>query len=96
MFTIILNNTTFTADNYYRTMSFVEDHFQGSININAIKSNNTTADIEALAPTKITSITLKKENEVVYTLTDINASIQSYDESFGGDRININLNISCD
>ena len=59
-----------------------------------IKGENALASITALAEETITSIKIKKDNEIIYELSNLDAQIQSSDESYDGNYVNINIQIN--
>jgi len=92
MNTIKFNNTSFEVESYNKNTYFTGE----SVSSNAsctIKTNDMTT-VNALAEDPITSITITHDEEVIYTLTNINAKIDSINEYLSGDRMNVNINLT--
>ena len=92
MSTIILNETELEFQGYNRhTYYDANDGVISNAYINMINGENTLASITALTKEIITSIKIKKDNEIIYELSNLNAQIQSSDESYDGNYVNINI-----
>lgn len=94
MTTMILNSIEFEFAFYNRNTYFSGANITSTANINQIKGDNIAEKLTALAQETITSLKIKKDNEIIYSLENLNAQIQSFDESFDGEVFNVNLNIN--
>lgn len=93
MSTIIINDTEFEFENYNRNTTYTDKGIVSDAYISTIKNTNTLNDIQTLAQEQITSIKIKRDGEIIYELADLNAMIQSIDESYDGTRVNFNVHI---
>ena len=92
MNTIKLNNTEIPVTNYSKTTTFSED----TINSYAYTMVNASdmAALEALAATPITSLQIYHDGTLVYDLGEINARIDSINDSLSDDRVYTNINMT--
>lgn len=93
---IILNDEEFAFSGYSRTTYFNADEtISSSGYIGDLRGNNLATRISALAQEPITFLSIEKDDGTeIYTLNNINAKINSMDESYNGtDMIMTNLNL---
>ena len=91
---IILNNEEFDFSGYNRSIYFSDENMTSNGYISNLRGTNVTNRLSDLAQETITSITIKKDNDVIYELDDIDAKINTMDESYNGDDAVItNVNI---
>lgn len=92
MATIILNNSLeFEFSDYIRNTYFNNDGITSEGYINNIKGNNISVQLYELSEETITSIQIKKDNEIIYTLPNINANLTNINEGYNGERVYINI-----
>ena len=91
---IILNSTEFNFDGYSRNTYFSENSINSTAYINNLRCPDLANVLNALSEEPITSIEIEVDDEPIYTLSNINAHVNSMEESFNGvDRVNVNLNL---
>ena len=94
MSTVILNSNEFEFSYYNRNTYFNETGLSSTATISGLKGTNVADTLTSLAEDTISLIQIKKDNNIIYSLEDINAKIQSFDESYDGNNFNVNLNIN--
>lgn len=92
---IILNNEEFNFLGYNRNTYFTGDSMSSTAYITTMSGDNLNSKLQSLAQDSIESIVIKMEdNTIIYSLDNINAKINSIDESYNGvDAVNTNLNL---
>ena len=91
---IILNNEEFDFSGYNRSIYFSDENMTSNGYISNLRGTNVANRLSDLAQETITSITIKKDNDVIYELDNIDAKINTMDESYNGDDAVItNVNI---
>jgi len=94
MYTIFLNETFFTINNFSRNTYFQDDGtFTSNGYFNLNNTNDVVASLHALAQDSITSLVIKRGENTIYDAGEIDAKIQSIDENLNMDEVNINVNI---
>ena len=94
MTTLKLNNTEFELAAFTRNTSFYENSIVSTASCD-IKVSDTDL-LEALTDIQITSLQIKYNDEVIYTLNDISAHLNSIGEYLNTDHISANLNLTFD
>lgn len=89
---IKLNNVELEVESYNKNTYFSGTVISSNGNC-SIKTNNVTV-INQLAEGIIDTIQIYHDNELVYDLQDANAKIDSINEYFTGERMNISINFS--
>ena len=89
---IKFNNTSFEVESYNKNTYFNGETVNSNANC-TIKANDMTV-VNALAEETITSIEIRHDGEVIYTLSNINAKIESINEYLSGDRMNVSINLT--
>ena len=91
---IVLNEQAFDFDSYTRNTYFNGESITSSAYIGNMRGADLANTLAELGTEAITSISITVNDEPIYTLSNINAHINSMDESFNGvDQINTNLNL---
>ena len=92
---IVLNNEEFGFQGYNRNTYFNGENITSTGYITGLSGSDLPARLEALAESALTSIIIKKEdNTVIYSLTNLNAKINSIDENYNGiDAVLTSLNL---
>lgn len=92
---IILNNEEFNFDGYTRNAYFnTGTENNNNVYINNIRGNNLNTRLQELLENDITSIAIKVDDQIIYTLSDIHAKIYSMDEAYNGvNAVTTNINI---
>lgn len=91
MFKLILNNTIeLDINSFGRTTNFNSDNMYSQ---GYIVTNSNASSLYSLAGEKITSLAIKKDDEIIYNLIDIDAKINSIDETLGLEQMTTNINI---
>lgn len=94
MVTMILNNTLeFEFNDYSRNTYFGGESVTSEGYINGIKSPNASSELDDYADEPITSIKIKKDDEVIYNLTDISAKVVSINEGYNGNNVYVNVTL---
>ena len=93
MNTISLNSIDFNLNSFSRNTYLKEPSDIQSIAYINISSPYNPNDLMTLTQNPITSLIIKHDDEVIYTLSDLNAQIISMDENFNTDKINVNINL---
>ena len=92
MATMIFNNTLeFEFYDYSRNTYFNGESVTSDGYVNNIQGANIAAELDDFADEPITSIQIKKDDEVIYNLTDIDARLTSINEGYNGDRMYTNI-----
>ena len=94
MVNIIFNGEhTYELNSFTRdtTFNFTDDTMTSTAYMNL---KDTDAQLEALGHSVITSLQIKVNDEVIYSLPEITAHITNLNESLMGDTMTTNLNIS--
>jgi len=92
MATMIFNESLeFEFGDYSRNTYFGGETISSDGYVNNIQGANIAAELEDFANEPITSIQIKKDNEVIYNLTDIDARLTSINEGYNGDRMYTNI-----
>lgn len=91
---IALNSEEFEFSYYSRNTYFNNSEISSNASISGLKGNDIANTLTALAQDTITTIQIKKDNVVIYSLDNISAKIQSFEESYDGYNFNVNLNIN--
>ena len=92
-------NIIFNGEHTYELNSFTRDtnfNFTDNTMTSTAYMNlkNTDAQLEALGCSVITSLQIKVNDDVIYSLPEITAHITNLSESLMGDAMTTNLNIS--
>lgn len=95
MATIILNGEEeFTFTDYSRYINFEGETTTDTASISNMNGANASARLYALAQDPITSLQIKNNDNVIYTLDNLNGSITNIYEGYtGGDSVTANLNL---
>lgn len=94
MATITLNSQEFIFTDYSRTVNFGGEHISDSAYINNISGLDVSTRLRALGEDTITSLVIKYNDEVIYSLTNLNAQIISITEGYsGGETVTTGINI---
>ena len=89
---IKFNDTSFEVESYNKNTYFNGETVNSNANC-TIKAND-MAVVNALAEDPITSIEIRHDGEVIYTLTNINAKVESINEYLNGDRMSVGVNLT--
>ena len=89
---IKLNNTEFPVTSYNKTTNFSNDTITSSAYAGIQVADMTT--LNALAETTITSIQIFHENTKIYDTGEIDAHIDSINESMGEDQMYVSVNLT--
>ena len=89
---IKLNNVELEVESYNKSTYFSGTTVTSNGNC-AVKTSNATA-INQLAADTINTIQIYHNNELVYDLQNANAKIDTINEYFTGERMNIGINFS--
>lgn len=92
-------NIIFNGEHTYELNSFTRDttfNFTDDTMASVAYMNlkNTDAQLEALGRSVITSLQIKVNDDVIYSLPEITAHITNLNESLMGDAMTTNVNIS--
>ena len=90
---IVINNNEFDVLSFNRNTYVNEDQVFSNASIIFAANDTPVSNLHALVGNSITSLKLKKNDEIIYDAGEINATITSLNESLMGDEININANI---
>ncbi len=91
---IILNNDEFDFLGYNRNIYLNGEDIVSTGYISSISGDNLDSKLNILMQETIESIIIKKDNDIIYSINNLNAKIVSIDESYNGDdAINTNLNL---
>ena len=94
MNTIKFNNTEFQIESYSKNTYLNGEQINSSANCSIIV--NDIAVLNALMQDTITSIQIKYNDNVIYTLQNISAHIDNINEYLNVDRMNISVNLTFD
>ncbi len=98
MISMVLNDQSahaFEISSFSRTTSFNAEGANSYGYVGVIPSPSTVAFLQTIGVSGINSIELKNENgESIYTLADIEATIQNIDENLNGDNMSVNMNLN--
>lgn len=90
---IKLNTYEFELESYSKTT-----YFNGNSGMNSTAnfsiSNVNMTTLNTVAQQEITLIEIKHDGQSIYTLEDTSAHVDTVTEYFGGDRMNINVNLT--
>lgn len=89
---IKLNNLEVEVEAYNKN-TYVNDGNVMSTAYCTLKTNDTTT-LNAMMLETITSIEIKHDGTVIYSLGNLNARIESITESLADDRVIVNLNLA--
>lgn len=89
---IKLNNLEVEVESYNKN-TYLNDGVVMSTAYCTLKTNDTTA-LNAMMLETITSIEIKHDGTVIYSLGNLNARIDSITESLTEDRVVVNLNLA--
>lgn len=92
MNTIKFNNLELEVESYNKN-TYLNDGNITSTGYCAVLTNDIAALNELMTET-ITDIEIKHDGNIIYSLDNLSARIDTISESLSGDRININLNIA--
>lgn len=92
MTVITLNNTEFEVESYSKNTYFTGESIMSNANC-TVRVTNVSA-LNDLIEEPITSIQIEYENEVIYTLDNINARIDNVNEYLSGDHISTIINMT--
>lgn len=93
MATIVLNDTSFNLNSFGHNTVFGNETITSYAYFNMEYGNNYDT-LYALAENPITSLSIKNSSdEVIYSLSDINALITNIDASLTGEFMTINVNL---
>lgn len=96
MATIILNGEEeFTFSDYSRYINFEMQTISDTATINNIQGENVGSRLYELAQGTITSLQIKNNDRIIYTLDNLNGTITNLYEGYGGnsDSVTANLNL---
>ncbi len=94
MATMIFNDTLeFEFNDYSRNTYFNGSSITSEGQINGILGANISTELDDFANVPITSIQIKKEDEIVYSLQDINATLASINEGYNGSNVYTNITL---
>lgn len=94
MATMIFNDTLeFEFNDYSRNTYFNGNSITSEGYINGILGANISTELDDFANVPITSIQIKKEDEIVYSLQDINATLASINEGYNGSNVYTNITL---
>lgn len=91
MTTVKLNNTEFVIENYNRSTYFSGETMTSNASC-TVRVTDASA-LSALITENITFIQIKNDGNIIYTLDNINAKIDSVSEYLSGDHISTNINM---
>lgn len=91
---IKLNNAEFEIENYNKNTYFNEDSISSDASFQI--TVNDMAVLNALVKETITDIQITHDDNVIYTLADLNAHINNINEYLSFDRINVNVSLRFD
>ena len=94
MNTIKFNDAEFRIENYSKNTYLSDGHVTSNANCSVIADD--IAVLNALMQDTITSIQIKYNDDVIYTLQNISAHIDSISEYLNMDRMNVNVNLTFD
>ena len=94
MTTLKLNNIEFEITSFNRTTYVQEGEIHSNANFDLKIVGQDT--LESLFDVTITSLQIKYNDEVIYTLNDISAHLNSIGEYLNTDHISANLNLTFD
>lgn len=86
-------NNEFNVTAFNRNTTFNGEEISSSAYCNITYTSENSATLHELALSPITSIQIKKDNEVIYDAGNITARITYIDETLNTDFIAINLNL---
>jgi hypothetical protein len=89
---IKFDNTEFEVLSYSKTTYFNSESINSNGSCSILTDNIGT--VNELAENPIDTIQIYHDNELVYDLQDANAKIDSINEYFTGERMNISINFS--
>jgi len=92
--TIKFNNTTFEVLNYNRSTTFENGNMSSTAMCNVLAVD--ASDFNDLAEEPITQIQIYHDNTLIYTLSNISATLYSISEYLDNDKVNINFNLIFD
>ena len=94
MNTIKLNNNEYEISSYSKNTSFYNDTPSSTAYFTIIANNSNVIDgVNALANTTITSLEITYDGDVIYSLSNISAKIESINETLNTSRMDVNVNI---
>lgn len=95
MSTIIFNNKSFPVTSYNRNTSFYNNTMQSEGSASLYISGELINDLYSLSEDNITSIQIANDEEVIYSLSNVNAKLTRIDENYNeyGDNVVTNINL---
>lgn len=93
MKTIKFNNVEFNLDSYSRSTSFMTDTII-STGYCALSNVDNMSDLKSVAQEDITSLQIYCDENLIYSLEDINLHIDSINEYLQEDKMIVNLNLT--
>lgn len=96
MITLTLNGESSKAMeliSFNRNTSFENGTMNSYAYMTIVPTATTAANLTAYGLNGITHLLIKDGNDPIYTLTNINANLTSFDESLNGNEMNCSMNI---
>ena len=92
MATIIFNgDLEFEFNEYSRNTYFNGESINSDGYVNNIKGANVGAELSTFGNEPITSLQIKKDDEIIYNLPNIDANLTSINEGYNGERMYTNI-----
>lgn len=90
---LILNDKEFEVISFNRSTYLNDNELVSNASALLVSTEECITNIHSIFDTHITTIKIKKDNEIIYNAGTIDASITVINESLMGEEVNISINI---